>query len=129
MIFSFETIDLRALSGALAVLAELDYLSVPPGAIAAEVAREALERARRDFVKHVKDNAEQENALRGALAWLLNQDDERLQRFVAASLMPFPGGDLRQKRQFLESLWAVTFADWRAEGLDLGDPVIKGPGA
>lgn len=130
MIFSLDDVDLNLLSSALAVLAELDYVDVGPGQVVAEVAPEALEQARRDFVQHVYDSRDRESALRTALAWLLNQDDERLKRFVAASLMPFPVGDIRQKRQFLESLWVAAFADWRAQGAGLPeDLVVQGPGA
>lgn len=129
MIFSFDPIDLDALRGALILLAELDYLHLPPGAHIADAAPDALAQARRDFVRHIQDNVEQENAVRRALAWLLNQDDERLARFGAASLMPFPVADLRQRRQFLESLWAAAFADWRQQGVRVKDLEIQGPGA
>ena len=129
MIFSFDPIDLGALRGALILLIELDYLRVPANEQAAEVEPEAFIKARRDFVRHIQDNADRENDIRRALGWLLNQDDERLARFVYASLMPFPVGDLKQRRQFLESLWAAAFADWREQGVETEDLVIQGPGA
>jgi hypothetical protein len=112
------TIDLDAFEAASLSFISLPRASIPEGGTILDN-EEEVGYAVEDFATWVSDNWDREAAVRHALAWLLNLDDERFAAEISALEIHFPlHGDYGVLRRFLERLWDGTFADWRIPQFD-----------
>lgn len=120
MILTHEPIDVSIILGALEQFAEFSSLQLPPGAsiFETEKGRTLIEDGTIVFADFVLDAPDQENTIRRALSWLLNQTDEVLADMLRRGHMPFPTQDINQRRRYLEMLWNRTFSSWRVDGFD-----------
>jgi hypothetical protein len=112
------TIDLDAFEAASLSFISLPRVKIPEGGTILDVEDE-VRYAVEDFATWVSDNFDREPAVRYALAWLLNLDDERFAAETSALEIHFPmHGDFGVLRRFFEMLWDGTFADWRIPRFD-----------
>src|SRR4051812_7109650 len=107
------TIDLDTFEDACLSFISLTRAKIPEGGTILD-AEEAVEEAVDDFATWVADRWDCEPAVRYALAWLLNLDDDRFAAEVSQLQIQFPSsGDYGVLRRFFQMLWDGTFADWR----------------
>lgn len=112
------TIDLDAFAAASLSFISLTRVKIPEGGTILDVEDE-VGYAVEDFATWVSDNWDREAAVRHALAWLLNLDDDRFAAEISSLEIHFPlHGDYGVLRRFMERLWAGTFADWRIPAFD-----------
>lgn len=128
MILSFEPIDMKALADAISVLVEVGEIrsSSDLSPFDEESSRAILTEAEEIFRQYIEDNAERENAVRRALAWALNLEDEELLALTLRIRMPFPNTAISDRRRFLESLWQATFDNWQIRGFKPHDYNVEG---
>ena len=112
------TIDLDAFEDACLSFISLTRAKVPEGGSVLDL-EEEIDDAVDDFATWISDRWDLEPAVRYALAWLLNLDDERFAAEISQLEIPFPSrGDHAVLRRFFEMLWDGTFADWRIPRFD-----------
>jgi hypothetical protein len=112
------SIDLAAFERACSAFIELSYLDLPEGGTVFDPQfADALEDAVLNFDVWVADRFDEEAAIRVALAYLLNLDEERFRRAVGGLRIHFQG-DWASLRRLFERLWDQTFAPWRIPDFD-----------
>ena len=128
MILSLDPIDLKALTRSLNILIELREIQLPPNETPFEYepSRTVLGEAVETFRQYIEDNEEREHAVRRALAWTLNLNDQDLLALTLRIQMPFPNMVISDRRRFLEALWQSAFSNWQVKDFDPDDYDIEG---
>jgi hypothetical protein len=123
------TIDLDAFAEACLTFISLVRLPIEPGVSVLDPAfADDVDEAVDRFSRFVADRPpDVEQAIRYALAWLLNLDSERFAATATHLDCAFPvHGNLSTLRTFLGRLWDGTFASWKDPRFDPDAYRVKG---